>query len=62
MSIRVLSNYLSDDEARTAQVYKVLESGEIRVSVKNEAGSTFSSVFEDLDSAENFAEDWVMNK
>lgn len=61
MSIKIISNYVSDNELRTAMVYKVLESGEIKVSVTNESGSTFSSLFDSIDLAEDYAEDWVMN-
>ena len=61
MSIKIISNYVSDDELRSAMVYKVLESGEIKVSVTNESGSTFSSLFDSIDLAEDYAEDWVMN-
>ena len=61
MSIKIISNYVSDTESRSAMVYKVLESGEIKVSVTNESGSTFSSLFDSIDLAEDYAEDWVMN-
>jgi hypothetical protein len=61
MSIKIISNYVSDNELRSAMVYKVLESGEIKVSVTNESGSTFSSLFDSIDLAEDYAEDWVMN-
>jgi hypothetical protein len=61
MSIKIISEYLSDDGKRTSTVYKVLEDGDYRVSVKNESGSTFSSSFDSVDTAEDFAEDWVKN-
>lgn len=60
MSIKIISEYLSTDEQRTSTVYRVLETGEYKVSVKNEAGSTFSSTFDALADAEDFAEDWVL--
>lgn len=62
MSIKIISNYIADDEKRSAMVYKVLETGKYKVSVTNDSGSTFSTTFDDVDSAENYAEDWVMNK
>jgi hypothetical protein len=61
MSIKIISEYLSDDGKRTSTVYKVLEDGDYRVSVKNESGSNFSSSFDSVDTAEDFAEDWVKN-
>lgn len=62
MAYKELSKFMSDDGKREAIVYKMLglnESG-FNVSVKNDSGTTFSTCFELLDEAENFAEDWVM--
>lgn len=59
MSIKIISNYLSDDESKSAMVYLVLETREIQVSVMDPCGSSFFSTFETVEDAEKFAESWV---
>jgi hypothetical protein len=54
-----ISEFYSDDEKRTASVIKELGTNRYRVSVKSDSGSTFSALFEDEDSAEEYAEAWV---
>lgn len=58
-SYKLLSEYFSDDNKRRATVLKDLNSGEYRVTVVSEAGSAFTSIFSDEDSADIFAEEWV---
>lgn len=58
-SYKLLSEYYSDDRKRRATVAKDLTSGEFRVTVVSDAGSAFTSMFVDEDSAEIFAEQWV---
>jgi hypothetical protein len=59
MSYKLLSEYSSDDEKRRATVSKDLTTKKYRVAVVSEMGTSFSSMFDDEDSAEQFAEDWV---
>lgn len=58
-SYKLLSEYYSDDRKRRASVAKDLTNGEFRVTVVSDAGSAFTSIFTDEDSAEIFAEQWV---
>lgn len=58
-SYKLLSEYFSDDNKRRASVLKDLNSGEYRVTVVSEAGTAFTSIFNDDNSAEIFAEEWV---
>lgn len=60
MAIKVLSEYFSNDDRRSAKLYVLLPQKEYNVSVMNEAGSSFTSTFENIDDAEDFAENWVM--
>ena len=61
-AMQELSKFYSDDEKRTATVYKVLGESELMFasSVKNSSGSTFVAYFGSLTDAEDFSEDWVM--
>ena len=61
-AMQELSKFYSDDEKRTATVYKVLGESELTFasSVKNSSGSTFVAYFSSLTDAEDFSEDWVM--
>ena len=61
-AIKIISEYIGEGENRTATVYKDLEVNDYKVTVKNEAGSSFLATFDDIDSAEDYAESWVMNK
>ena len=63
MAIKELSNYFSDDEARTATVYRLIESElpPFMTTVMNDSGTTFKAYFETLEDAENLAESWVLN-
>lgn len=58
-----ISTYYSDDNKRRAQVVKQL-SDDVRykVSAVSESGSCFTAIFDSVDTAEDFAEDWIMKK
>jgi hypothetical protein len=60
--IKVISEYIGEETNRSASVYKDLETKEYKVSLRNESGSYFSTTFETVDAAEDYAESWVMNK
>jgi hypothetical protein len=60
MAYKELSRYMSDDGKREASVYKLIGETGYRVSVKNDAGTSFASEFDNIDKAEEFAEDWVL--
>jgi hypothetical protein len=60
MAIKEMSVFYSDNEKRKAVINKNLESGMFHVVVYNDMGSTFSTVFEREEDAEQYAEDWVM--
>jgi hypothetical protein len=55
-----ISEYFSEDGLKTASVIKNLTEGNYIVRFKNDAGSTFSATYQDLDTAEQYAEDWVI--
>lgn len=61
-AIKIISEYIGENENRTATVYKDLADNNYMVSVKNEAGSSFIAMFDNIDEAEDYAESWVMNK
>lgn len=60
-AVQELSSFFSEDGRRKAIIYRVL-GGDTKysVSIMNESGSNFSSDFNTLEDAENFAEDWVL--
>jgi hypothetical protein len=55
-----ISEYFSEDGLKTASVIKALDTGFYLVRFKNDAGSIFSATYQDLDTAEQYAEDWVV--
>ena len=55
-----ISEYFSDDHLKTASIVKELGTGNYIVRFKNDAGSVFSYTLEELDIAEQLAEDWVL--
>lgn len=61
-AIKLVSEYIGEENNRSASVYRDLETKEYKVSVRNESGSYFSATFETVDDAEDYAEDWVLNK
>ena len=60
--IITISEYVGDSNNRTATVFKHITVNSYMVSVKNDSGSHFLANFENVDTAEDFAESWVMNK
>lgn len=58
-ALKLLSEYYSEDMKRRATVTMELTTKKFRVAVVSETGSAFSTMFDDEDSAEQFAEDWV---
>ena len=56
--MKILSEYYGKDIDRKAQVY--LEENFYKVRVRNETGSYFVAGFNNLDEAENFAENYVL--
>lgn len=59
-SFKQLSEYYSDDTNKKASVVKELGTNNYIVRLINDSGSSFSATFDDEDSAEQFAENWVM--
>jgi hypothetical protein len=61
-ALKLLSEYYSDDQTKTAIVYKTLDKDlpGYMATVKSDTGSTFSAHFETEDDAEEFAEQWVI--
>ena len=59
-SFKQLSEYYSDDTNKKASVVKELGTNKYIVRLTNDSGSCFSTTFDDEESAEHFAEDWVM--
>ena len=52
-----ISTHLSDDEKRIVKIYK--DGPTYLVRCKNKSGSYFRTTFNQIDEAEDFAEDWV---
>jgi hypothetical protein len=57
--MRVISEYVSDGMTKTAKVFHRGE-GDIMVVVKSDTGSHYNVSFKTIQSAEDYAEDWVM--
>lgn len=55
-----LSEYFSEDQKKTASVVKELGTGKYIVRFKSDSGSIFSSTFDSEDTAEEYAEEWVL--
>lgn len=62
MSRKIISEYFADEGPRRATVSKDLEAKTYSVSVMSDTGTAFTSVFDNLSDAEDWAESWVMNK
>ena len=62
MAVKELSKFYSEDEYRVATVWKNLDTGKYFTSFINDTGSVFRADFENIDDAENFAEELVMKK
>lgn len=59
---RVISNYVSDTSVKKAEVVKEVGTKRFIVRMMNDSGSYFTSIFLNIDEAEDFAESWVMEK
>lgn len=59
-----ISEHVSDNSARRALVFKDanMENTPYSVSAFNDSGSSFCVSFSNLQLAEDFAEDWVLDK
>ena len=57
--MKLLSEYMSDDEKKTAKVYQEANQSYI-VIVKDDVGSFYRTKFISERLAEDFAEDWVL--
>lgn len=54
-----MSEYFSEDGTKRASVIKELGTKRYVVRLINDAGSSFSATYENIDEAESYAEDWV---
>lgn len=57
--LKLLSEYYSDDMKRRSTVTMQLETKKFRVTTVSETGTAFTTMFDDEDTAEQFAEEWV---
>ena len=57
--MKLLSTYCSDDDRKKAEVFHV-NAYNYKVVVKSDTGTHYSSTFVDEETAENFAEKWVL--
>lgn len=57
--MRLISEYMTSDERATAKVY-FQSKNEFLVVVKSDTGTHYRSAFNDINSAEIFAEDWIL--
>ena len=55
-----LSEYFSDDSAKTATIVKELGTNRYIVRLMNDSGSAFSASFDSEEDAEAYAEEWVL--
>jgi hypothetical protein len=55
-----LSTFFSEEKGRKSVVLKSIETGKYHVSCMSDTGSSFTTIFDSIDDAENFAEDWVV--
>lgn len=62
MSRKIISEYFADEGPRRATVAKDLENKTYLATGVSDTGSAFTAVFETVDDAEDWAENWVMNK
>jgi hypothetical protein len=60
MAFKELSVYFSVDEKRRSTVSVDLTTGKYRVSTMIDTGSSFVCEFDTVESAEYYAENWVM--
>ena len=58
--MRFISEYMNNTMTKTAKVYHRGEKDFI-VIVKSDTGSYYNVSFENIQSAEDYAEDWVIN-
>lgn len=59
-AFKELSEYFSDDSAKTATVVKELGTNRYIVRLMNDSGSAFSASFDSEEDAEAYAEEWVL--
>jgi hypothetical protein len=55
-----VSEYFSEDGLKTSMVMKELSTNTYTVQLKNDSGTYFAATFDNIDSAEQYAEDWVL--
>ena len=60
--MKEVSTYMSDDLKKESTVFFIKEPRSFKVVAKSDSGSTFSTTFMDLTTAEEYAEDWVLAK
>ena len=60
--MKEISTYMSDDLKKESTVFFIKEPRSFKVVVKSDSGSTFSTSFDNLTTAEEYAEDWVLAK
>lgn len=58
-ALKLISEYYSDDMKRRAIVSMELTTKKFRVAAVSDPGTAFTTMFDDEDDAEQFAEDWV---
>jgi len=58
--MKFISEYMNTEMTKTAKVYHRDEK-DIIVVVKSDTGSHYNVSFENIQSAEDYAEDWVLN-
>lgn len=60
MAYKELSTYFSKDQRRRSTVLFNLETKQFHVTVTSDSGTSFNSVYDTEEDAEQFAEDWVL--
>jgi hypothetical protein len=58
--MKFISEYMNTEMTKTAKVYHQGER-DIIVVVKSDTGSHYNVSFDNLQAAENYAEDWILN-
>lgn len=60
MAYKELTTYFSDDQKRRSTVLFNLETKQFHVTVISDSGTSFTSVYDKEEDADQFAEDWVL--
>ena len=61
-ALKELSKYFDEETGRSATIRQELGTKNFVITLVNDSGSAFSTSFSELEKAEIYAEEWVLNK